>query len=171
MNKPNIFKKFIKKIHQLRTRKAFAEAIREHNAKQPERPEGARGLDPNKINYGHQVEQIIGYVCSNASKMINGVYKFTRSHAAKYLGVSTPTIDRYLNACKELKWITMKDRGLCTFEGGNKSIGCLYVAFDLDKFQYEEIEIKEKKAYSKNLKTTSIDDNWDYIKDFPIISP
>ena len=175
MNKTNYFHKKLKKIHHSRTRKAFADAIRAHNAKVPEREKGKRGLNPDKINHPAQVEGIISYVCANASKIVNGVMKFTRTHAAAYLRVSTPTVDRYLEVAgkDKLGWITLKDRGLCTFEGGNKSIGCLYVAFDMNKFEYEEVKIEnvDKPKPQKNKKSASNSDNWDSIKDFLLISP
>lgn len=174
MNKPNFFRKTYKKIHTLRTRKAFAEAIRAYNAQVPEREKGKRGLDPNKINFAHQVEEIVGYFCANANKIVNGVYKFTRSHASKYLGVSEPTIDRYLRAAMGLQWITMKDIGLCTFAGHEKAINCIYCALDVNKFQYEEVEIVDKSPKTpktKKTKNPEFQNFDDTIKDFQGISP
>jgi hypothetical protein len=177
MNKPNIFPpKTYKKIHHARTRKAFADAIRAYNAKVPEREKGKRGLNPDKINHPAQVEGIISYVCANASKIVNGVMKFTRTHAAAYLGVSTPTVDRYLDVAgkEKLGWIQLKDKGLCTFPGGDKAIGCLYVAFDMNKFVYEEVKIEknvDKPKPTKNSKSASNGDNWDSVKEFLLISP
>lgn len=139
----------ITKINFKKTRSAFHREVDRWNAQYFEREEGkTRGYDARKINNRNEVLKVVDYLCDNYKKIVNGVLKVTRTHIAcgisPYQGDvrSTPTIDRFIDCLKRIRYISKRETGLHAFGAGKKNIQCLWLTINPDMFCMDEFEKK-----------------------------